>query len=253
MPLDFSRRAQLTELMDAPCSRETLRDCLRDIARTNRWTLAHRPLLHWLDSIVESTPALTEPMRILDAGSGYGDSLRRIEQWAKDRRIAVELTGVDLNPDATAIAAAATLPSSRIRWVTADILSYAPPRPPHLVMSSLFTHHLSDVQIVEFIRWMESHAQLGWFISDLSRAVIPYYIFRAFSKLMRLHPFVQNDGPVSIARAFVRQDWDRMCIAAGLDRSEFTIESFKPARLCVARQKPLSRTERLQTARSLTA
>ena len=248
MPLDFSRRAQLTELMDAPCSRETLRACLRDLARTNRWTFAHRPLLHWLDSIVESTPALTEPMRILDAGSGYGDALRRIEQWAKDRRIAVELTGVDLNPDATAIAAAATLPSSRIRWVTANILTYAPARPPHLVMSSLFTHHLTEAQIVDFIRWMERHAQLGWFINDLSRAPIPYYFFRVFSKLMRLHPFVQNDGPVSIARAFVPQDLDRMCIAAGLERNEFRIQPFKPARLCVARQKPLSHAEKLQTA-----
>ena len=244
----FSRRAQLTELMDEPCSRETLRACLRDIARTNRWTLAHRPLLNWLDSIVESTPALTEPMRILDAGSGYGDSLRRIEQWARDRRIAVELTGLDLNLDATAIAAAATLPSSRIRWVTGDILTYAPARQPHLVMSSLFTHHLSETQIVQFIRWMEKHAQMGWFINDLSRAPIPYYIFRAFSKLMRLHPFVQNDGPASIARAFVRPEWEQMCAAAGLDTSEFRVESFKPARLCVARRKPLSRVEKLQTA-----
>ena len=233
MQPDFSRRAQLTELMDEPCSRETLRACLRDIARTNRWTLAHRPLLNWLDSIVESTPALTEPMRILDAGSGYGDSLRRIEQWARDRRIAVELTGLDLNLDATAIAAAATLPSSRIRWVTANILSYAPP---------------SETQIVQFIRWMEKHAQMGWFINDLSRAPIPYYIFRAFSKLMRLHPFVQNDGPASIARAFVRPEWEQMCAAAGLDTSEFRVESFKPARLCVARRKPLSRVEKLQTA-----
>ena len=40
---DFSRRAQLTELMDEPCSREQLRACLRDLARVNRWFMGYRP------------------------------------------------------------------------------------------------------------------------------------------------------------------------------------------------------------------
>ena len=105
---DFSRRAQLTELMDEPCSRDVLRACLRDIARTNRWTFAYRPLLHWLDGVIASIADPNEPLRILDVGCGYGDGLRRIEQWAASRRISVELTGLDLNPDATAIAAEAT-------------------------------------------------------------------------------------------------------------------------------------------------
>ena len=234
---DFSQRAQLTELMDEPCSRDVLRACLKDIARTNRWTFAYRPLLHFLNAVADSRAALDGPLRILDAGCGYGDGLRRIEQWAEQRRIDVELTGLDLNTDATAIAAEASGTASRIQWVTADVLAYAPQRMPHLVVSSLFTHHLSEPQIVQFLQWMETHAELGWFISDLSRAAVPYYFFRAFSKLMRLHSFVQYDGPVSIARSFVQADWKRMCAAAGLDEGSFEIQPFKPARLCVARRK----------------
>jgi SAM-dependent methyltransferase len=241
MPLktpDFRHRAQLLERMDEPCSREVLRACLRDIARTNRWTLAYRPLLHWLNSVVAWLPPREEPMRILDVGCGYGDGLRRIEHWAQALGIAVELTGLDLNPDATAIAAEASPDSSRIQWVTADILSYSPFEPPDLVVSSLFTHHLGDEQIVEFLKWMEAHARIGWFISDLSRAPIPYHFFRAFARLARFHPFVQYDGPVSIARSFVAADWERMCAAAGLGAGDFEIQAFRPARLCVARRKP---------------
>jgi hypothetical protein len=63
---------------------------------------------------------------------------------------------------------------------------------------------------------MEQYAELGWFINDLSRAAIPYYSFQIFSKLARLHPFVQHDGPISIARSFVMEDWQRMCAAAVL-------------------------------------
>jgi SAM-dependent methyltransferase len=236
---DFRSRAQLTELMDEPCSREQLRACLRDLAKTNRWTMAYRPLLHWLDTLAPAVSDLAEPLRILDVGSGYGDGLRRIEQWAMVRDIAVELTGLDLNADATAIAAEASPAASRIQWVSANIFAYTPQKPIHVVISSLFTHHLDDGDIVRFMQWMEIHTQTGWFINDLSRAAIPYYFFRAFSKLAGLHPFVQHDGPVSIARSFVLEEWRTMCVAAGLGPLDVAIQSFKPARLCVARRKPM--------------
>jgi SAM-dependent methyltransferase len=244
---DFSHRAQLTELMDEPCTRDQLRGCLSDLAKLNRWTFAYRPVIHWLDTLVDNAPsdfmqslrAQAEPLRILDVASGYGDGLRRIEQWANSRRIAVELTGLDINPDAIVIAGETSPAVSRIRWITADIFHYSPPQPVHLVVSSLFTHHLSEKEIVRFLQWMEQHAKLGWFVNDLSRAQIPYHFMRIFGRLARLHPFVQHDAPASIARSFVPEDWQRMCASAGLSDAEVEIQSFKPARLCVGRRKPL--------------
>ena len=103
---DFSHRAQLTELIDGPCSRDQLRACLRDVARLNRWFLGYRPTLQWLESLILG--AESRPIHILDVGCGYGDGLRRIERWAHTRGIAVELTGIDINPDAIAIAAEAS-------------------------------------------------------------------------------------------------------------------------------------------------
>jgi SAM-dependent methyltransferase len=234
---DFRRRAQLTERMDEPCGREELRACLRDLAKTNRWVMAYRPLLNWLDSFV--LPPLAGPLRILDVGCGYGDGLRRIEQWARKRRIAVQLTGLDLNPVTSSIAAEATAAVSCIQWVAADVFAYTPPEPVHIVVSSLFTHHLTEADVIRFLRWMERYAELGWFINDLSRAAIPYHLFRAFSRLARLHPFVQHDGPISIARSFVPEDWRSMCSAAGLVDKDVVIKGFKPARLSVGRRKPL--------------
>jgi hypothetical protein len=163
--------------------------------------------------------------------------LRKIEEWANQRSIPVELSGLDLNPDTTAIAAEASPASSRIQWINADIFEYVPSKPPNLVISSLFTHHLSNDDLIRFLQWMEEHATWGWFINDLSRAPIPYYFFRAFSKLAGFHRFVQHDGPVSIARSFVEQDWRTLCSAAGLPASAVEILSYKPARLCVSRRK----------------
>jgi SAM-dependent methyltransferase len=233
--LDFSRRAELIERMDEPCTRDELRACLRDIAWINRVLMADRALLNWLDT--STFPPVAGPLRILDVGCGYGDSLRRIERWTKARGILVELTGLDLNPEAVAIAAEAGEAASKIQWVAADVFAYAPPRPVHLVVSSLLTHHFAEADVIRFLQWMERHAQLGWFINDLFRGAVPYYVFRVFSKLAGLHPFVQYDGPVSIARAFVPEDWRRMCAAAGLGNGDVAIERWKPARLCVGRRK----------------
>lgn len=236
--VDFSRRAPLNEfpeLMDGPCSREALCACLRDLARVNRWLLAYRPLLRWLDELRLKSNG--EAIRILDVGCGYGDTLRRIEQWAGERRIVVELTGLDAHPDAIAIAAEASEGKSCIGWVVGDVFTYEAPLPPHLVVSSLFTHHLVDGDVVRFLRWMERTAVVAWLINDLSRAPVPYHAFRWFSRAMRLHPFVQHDGPMSIARAFQAPDWRRLCAAAGLADNEYEITSYKPARLCVSRRK----------------
>ncbi len=232
---DFRRRAQLTERMDEPCSREELRACLRDIAKVNRWLLAYRPLLLWLNAL--DLTRFPEPVRILDVGCGYGDVLRRISQWAKARAIAVELTGIDLNPDTVVIAAQATGTPSTIEWVQADVLRYVPAKPPHLVVSSLFTHHLTDAEVVRFVQWMEQWTLMGWFVGDLVRHPTPYRLFRLLSKGMRLHPFVQYDGPVSITRAFVPEDWRRVCNDAGLCKQDFAIRAYTPGKLCVMRRK----------------
>ena len=233
--LDFSRRADLCEMMDKPCSREVMRACLRDLARVNRWFLGYRPVLEWLDGIPSGSP--NEPLRILDVGCGYGDGLRRIERWARERGTPVELTGLDLNADTIAIAAEASGPESAIRWAAANVFEYKVTQPPHLILSSLFTHHLGDQEVVQFVGWMEQNARFGWFVNDLSRAPIPYHLFRWFARMAGLHPFVQHDGPVSFLRAFVPADWIRLCAAAGLEKPDIEIVGYKPARLCVSRKK----------------
>jgi SAM-dependent methyltransferase len=227
--------------MDQPCSRAELRTCLKHLAWVNRVLFGYRPTLHWLEALnlnQTRTRGANSPLRILDVGSGYGDTLRRIEQCAQRQSIAVELTGLDLNPDAAAIAAEASPPTSRIQWVTGDVFAYTPHQHPHLVITSLFTHHLADDEVVRFLQWLETNALNGWFINDLSRNITPYRLFRLFSRVMRLHPFVQHDGPVSIARAFVPEDWQGYCTAAGLTATDVVIRGFTPGRLCVARNKP---------------
>lgn len=233
--MTFTDRAYLSEWMDEPCSYEDFRACLRDLAQVNRMTLAYRPTLRWLERAVASAEG---PVHIVDVGCGGGDMLRAIGAWAGRRGVAVRLTGIDLNPYAARAARELEVSGSGIEWITGDAFSYTPAVPIDVVVSSLFTHHLPDREIVAFLQWMERVAHRGWFINDLHRERLPYLGFQVLAAVMRWHRFVRHDGPVSFRRAFRHADWQHYLADAGLESSGVELETFRPARLCVSRVKP---------------
>ncbi len=236
MITDFAHRSSEDELMDTePVGFDEFDACLVDLAKVNRWTLAYRPTKGFFDRLAYRLRRLGRPVEIVDVGSGHGDMLREIDVWAARRGIEVRLTGVDLNPWSRASAIAATKQDRGIEWITADAFSYQPARGIDVVVSSLFTHHLTDSFVVEFVKWMEATARLGWFVNDLHRHPVPYHFFRYFSKVAGFHRFVQHDGPVSIARAFSRSDWTRLLSSADLPEDAATVRWELPFRFTVER------------------
>jgi SAM-dependent methyltransferase len=218
--------------MDEPCSYDDFRQCLVDLGQVNRLTLAYRSTLHFLDQLV-AHPSISGPLRIVDVGSGGGDLLRRIEQWAHKRGVAVELTGIDLNPYAARAAREFTPRTSAIQWITGNAFSYSGPI--DVVVSSLFTHHLAESEIVQFLAWSESVTRCGWFVNDLARESVPFRLFGPWAKLMGWHRFVEHDGPVSFRRSFREADWQRMLASAQVHDAH--LQRWTPARLCVGRIK----------------
>jgi trans-aconitate methyltransferase len=224
----------LPELMDGDCSYEDFRGCLRSLEQINRWLLGYRPTLAWLRRL---PPAPPDPLHIVDVGSGGGDLLRQIAGWARRRGIAVELTGIDLNPYAARAAAESTPKELGITWVTGNVLEYRPQKPVDIVVSSLVAHHLEDCEIIVLLRWMEATAQAGWFINDLERSQWSCRMFELVERMARWHRFVRHDGPASFRRAFREDDWARLLAAAEVPRQAVTVEHWRPARLCVGRWK----------------
>jgi SAM-dependent methyltransferase len=241
--LDLARRAAphtLPEWMDEPCSYEDFRACLVDLAHCNTLTLAARPTLDFLDRVVASLaagqpsqPVARPPLRIVDVGYGGGDMLRRIARWADRRGQPVELVGIDLNPHAARAAASFTPPAlaGRIRYITGD--AFAHTEPVDVVLSSLFTHHLEDEEIVRFLAWSQRTAAMGWFINDLCREQLPFRLFPLLARALGWHRFVVHDGPVSFRRGFREADWTHLIMQARLPLDQVHMQRWKPARLCV--------------------
>jgi 2-polyprenyl-3-methyl-5-hydroxy-6-metoxy-1,4-benzoquinol methylase len=210
--------------MDTNCvDFEDYRRCLRDLSRVNVVTMTHRPMLSWLAAHAAGDFSL------LDIACGHGDALRKIRR----RFPAAKLTGIDLNPWATRAAREATDPAADIEFINGDAFAYRPERKPDLIITSQFTHHLTDDQVVAFLRWLQDNAAHGWFISDIHRHPIAYYGFPILARLAFWHRLVREDGQISVARAFVRAEWRALLRQAGITEQQAFVAWYVPFRLCV--------------------
>lgn len=231
--MSLAARSTAAEQMDTGCADyDDYARCLADLARVNSVTLTHRPLLAWL---VRQTAGLRS-FSLLDVACGHGDLLRRIRRWSARRGIDATLDGIDRNPWSLRAARAATPRELAITWHTGDVFTFQPAQRYDFVVSSQFTHHLSDAEIVRFIAWMERHAARGWYIADLYRHWFSYYGFGLLASAAGWHRFIRYDGRVSIARSFVPAEWRRLIQAAGLAPETVHVNRHVPFRLCVSRR-----------------
>ena len=225
----LTKRRITQELMDDPSlAAETYDAVLRDLSRVNVATMAARPTLAFLDSVIGDKASIS----LLDVGFGQGDMLRSIANWAEKRGITANLVGIDLNPRSEAVAKSATSPELPIRYITGDYADLAGQKF-DCIISSLVAHHMDDAELQAFLRFMETEAQAGWFINDLHRHGFSYLGYPLLARIMGLHPIVRLDGQTSIARAFRPAEWQEM-----LERAEITRAQVRrnfPFRLCISR------------------
>ena len=222
----LAERLQAEELMDDPAlDAGTYRAVLNDLTSVNRATLAHRPTLSFLRRAVGR-----RSFRLLDVGFGGGDMLRCIAGWARKRRIAAELTGIDLNPRSADVAEAHPSPGAPIRYLTGDYADLAG-QGFDCVISSLVAHHMTHAQLVRFLGFMEREAQAGWFVNDLHRHGFAWTAFPVLARIEGWHRIVRIDGMTSIARSYRPKEWPPILAEAGIEGAR--VRRRFPFRLCV--------------------
>ena len=70
--------------------------------------------------------------------------------------------------------------------------------------------------------------------SAVQRSIIAYYGFPILARIMFWHRFIREDGQISVARSFVRADWESYLHKAGITPEQAEITWYFPFRLCVA-------------------
>ena len=222
-------RSRQDEQMDAEdLDFETYAALLADLSKVNRLLLSARPTLGFLKRALGARTHF----RLLDVGFGHGDMLRSIAIWAKRKGLTAELIGVDLNPRSQRVAQAATQAKLGISFRTGDYADFAGEKF-DFVVSSFVAHHMTDDQLIAFLRFMEKEAQVGWLVNDIRRSAIAHTAYPVLARIMRWHRIVREDGMLSIARGWREEDW--LPYLAAADISGAAVARRFPFRLCVER------------------
>ena len=225
-------RSRQDEQMDAAdLDPAVYEQVLHDLARVNRWTFTAHPVLAFMKQAIGEAKSF----RLMDVGFGDGDILRAIARWAKRRGIKAELVGVDLNEKSVRAAELATPPDLAIDYRAGDYLDQEGPF--DFIISSQVTHHMTDEQLLAFLRYMEAEARMGWLICDLHRLAFSYWGFPILARVLMVHRIVREDGQLSIARSFRKGDWEVYLREAGISPDEVKIIRRFASRLCVERVK----------------
>jgi 2-polyprenyl-3-methyl-5-hydroxy-6-metoxy-1,4-benzoquinol methylase len=226
----LANRSRQDEQMDAgDLDPAVYEQVLHDLARVNRWTFTALPVLAFMKRAIGDAKSF----RLIDVGFGDGDILRAIARWARRRGIHADLVGVDLNGKSVRAAQLATPAGLAIDYRAGDYLDQ--PGPFDFIISSQVTHHMTDDQLLTFLRHMEAESQMGWLVCDLHRHGFAYWGFPILARLLRVHRIVRQDGQLSIARSFRPAEWEKLLAAAGIEPGAARIVRRFPFRLCVER------------------
>ena len=217
--IDLNARAPGPELMDdLSLASDDLRQNLDELETINTWLGGYQPVLHALERLRTRFP-VRRPLRLADLGSGGGDTLRHVADWARKHGVPVELTGIDANPFMLDYAAGKSAAYPEISYRKFDIFSPEFQAQSYdIVTCSLFCHHFADDELVTLLGRWQQQAGLAVVINDLHRHWLAYHSIKWLTWLFRGSYLVQHDAPLSVARAFRRADWVALLRRAGIVR-----------------------------------
>ncbi len=154
---------------------------------------------------------------IADLGCGGGDIMKKMADWGRKKNIQMALEGVDANPNIIGYAQNNTAEYSEITYKTLDIFSDEfRQRKYDLIHCSLFTHHFTDEELVCLFGQLKDQVRIGIIINDLQRNWFAYYAIKYITAVFSRSAMVQNDGPISVLRAFHKKEWENILGQAGI-------------------------------------
>lgn len=186
-----------------PGAREIYR-ALGELNLINRLLGGHRVTLSGIHRLLNSS---SRPYRIIDFGCGGGGTLRAIHEWSRSNGYEVELTGLDIMPEAIDYSRRVLEDVEHLNLVRTDFRDFAPAENAYdIALCSLFMHHFYDQDLDTLIDTMRRTASLGIVINDLHRHVLAERSIRLLARLFSKSRLVQYDGPLSVRKGFTRPD-----------------------------------------------
>ena len=210
---------------------EEYEGCIVELQRVNQWLGDARALR--LSLLADIERAALRNFSVLDVAAGSGELLRVAAAWARRNKLKGSFMALELNARSAQAVLEESSGLQEIDSIRGDALRlpFAEGSFDYSI-SSLFTHHLDDDEVVLALRELSRVARRRIFIIDLHRHPIAYYFYRTVGRLFLHNRLLREDGALSILRSFKPQELIDLAARAGLD--DVRIERRFPYRLVLS-------------------
>jgi 2-polyprenyl-3-methyl-5-hydroxy-6-metoxy-1,4-benzoquinol methylase len=204
---DFSKRSEEVEIMDdLNCEGEVVDQTLRELETINKFLGGNYVTINGIEHLLKNKTT-SSSFVIGDLGCGGGDILKLISKWGVKKNISTTLFGIDANPHIINFAkhTAANFPS--LKFEAVDIFSEAfKSKQFDILIGTLFFHHFTEDQLVNFFRQAKNQVRIGLVINDIHRHWFAYYSIKLLTKIFSRSAMVKFDAPLSVMRAFRKKE-----------------------------------------------
>jgi ubiquinone/menaquinone biosynthesis C-methylase UbiE len=206
------------ELLDGPLDDvSVLAGNLRDLRRINRWLGGVQLSGAGIEALTAHRPEVT----LLDVGTGGADIPLALLDAAERRGRRLAVVAIDDRPEIVAVARAAAEAASvdlaRLEIMVADGRSIPfADRSYDVAHASLLLHHLEPDDAVRLLSEMGRVARLGIVVNDLDRSRLGWLGAWLVGHLLTGNRYTRRDAPLSVRRAYRRDEAADLIREAGL-------------------------------------
>jgi len=205
--------------MDGDVPEAELAAAYRRLRTLNRLFAAAAPIRRGVERLWREAggpPRLT----VLDVGAGSGDVNRALLRWAERRRIELSIRLVDVREEACREARRLFRGDDRVEVARGDLFDL-PERAADIVTAAQFVHHFGPDELPRVVRRLLDVSRFGAVISDLRRHIVPWAAVWLTARLITRNRCIREDAPLSVARGFRDEDWEKLAAEGGFGRLRY--------------------------------
>ncbi len=192
---------------------------LEDLRRVNSWLGGARLTIWGLEQLAGRLPR-GATLSVLDVATGGADIPESIARWGARRGLRTLVVASDFSREILA-----QVPPHRraaLRLVAADALHLPfADRGFDVSTCSLALHHFDPPDAVVMLAELHRVARLGVVLNDLVRTWHGYVGAWLVGHLLTRNPVTRHDGPLSVRRAYTREEMAALAGRAGLGPLRF--------------------------------
>ncbi len=222
---NLSYRSNEKELIDdLELNNDALRQNLEELALINKYLGGNQVTVSGLTKLLsDSTISIAgnEKLKITiaDLGCGGGDMLIVMADWARKKGINGQFIGIDANDFMIDFGTERTAQYSNISYLHQDIYTEEFKKKSFdIVTMTLFCHHFSDENLITIFKQLKKQTRIGIVINDIHRHWFAYHSIAWITKLFLKSYLVKNDAKLSVWRAFIREDLEKIIQKSGFTK-----------------------------------